>query len=726
MKTEVVDVCSAILSDGADVHRCAAARVLGHISTSQSVEVLTKSLLDEDPDVRTDAAEALGIIGDPSCAEALMENLLNDPDSDVKKAALAALIGMKHKPVIPLLRKLTVSRSEDFQWDDDEFYTEGWDSWLDLQLMSIRGISAMGVEEAASDILTAMADEMGQDVSQSGIASLATLGEMGAVAMELLLDNGDARMRRRVAEGVAAANNYHTDRLIAGMLTDVSPRVRQITLLSLDAEDARLEAMFDDTDSKVRATAVNHAGHKFPEKLHDLVVDLDPKIRAEVFKVIAKQPQLFEGEKLAKSVQKAIAGEPEAAKQAALAWIALSGPKGIKGLNHTVGNKSIPLGFRIGVIEAMRKAGEQSIPYLLAAAGDDERHLRLATLTALVEFADTNPVWPNAAGEGLLAALKGELVLPPEEEADAEETEVVEASFDPGAEAEEQEIDASMPLIPESAPQSTIDAILSGGSNVDEEPQEPEEIVLSEQDERMLALSKQPRLSKRKMSLESTVAPHLDVRRFAARLLGGVVNSEVTAELVVNLDTDDSEMRDSLLFSLVEHGERTGALPNAAFEALVNILDTQMVDTRVIAVRALGWLAGDASDEVLHKLLSDPEDFVRVEAVRALGRRGVADDAVVACLTDSYLGVGIAAAASIAQHRGDEAVAPLVDFAFKNDGVYRRDVGKLLGTYARNAGVKRLLEVLEDEKYRSSWLVPLDALAEVFQLPVEIEESKAA
>lgn len=725
MKTETVEACGAILSDGADVHRCAAARVLGYISTDQSVEALTKSLLDEDPDVRTDAAEALGIIGDPSSADALMENLVNDPDSDVKKAALAALIGMKHQPVIPLMRKLTVSRSEDFQWDEDEFYTEGWDSWLDLQLMAIRGISAMGVEEASRDIFTALADEMGQDVSQSGITSLATLGESGAVAMELLLDEGDARMRRRVAEGVAAANNPHTDGLVDRMLTDVSPRVRQITLLSLDADDTRLEAMFEDADSKVRATVVNHAGHKFPEKLHDLVVDLDAKIRAEVFKVIASYPELFDGEDLAKSVQKAIAGEPEAAKQAALAWIALSGPEGIKGLNHTVGNKTIPLGFRIGVIEAMRKAGNQSVPFLLAAAGDDERHLRLATLTALVEFADNDPVWPNAAGEGLLAALNGELVLPPEEEPE-EEVEVVEASFDPGAAEEEQEIDASMPLIPETAPASTMDAILSGGSAATDEPVEPEETVLSEQDERFLDLSKQRRMSKRKMSLESTVAPHLDVRRFAARLLGGVVNAEVTAELINALDTDDSEMRDSLLFSLVEHGEKTGALPEAAFAPLVNILDTQMVDTRVIAVRALGWLAGDASDELLHKLLSDPEDFVRVEAVRALERRGVADDAVVALLKDSYLGVGIAAAASIARHRGDEAVVPLVDFAFQNDGVYRRDIGKLLGTYAPEAGVKRLLEVLGDDAHRRNWLVPLDALAEVFQLPVEVEESKAA
>lgn len=725
MKSEAIKVCSAILSEGVDVHRCAAARVLGQIGTPEAVATLVKSLLDEDPDVRSDAAEALGVIGDVSSAEALMENLINDPDSDVKKAALTALIGMKHKPVIPWLRKLTISRSEDVQWDEDEFYTDEWDSWLDLQLMSIRGISELGVEEAAMDIFTAMADEMGQDVSQSGIKTLATLGEHGALALEQLLNVGDARLRRRVAEGVAAANNPHADRLIENMLADVSPRVRQLTMLSLDADDTRLTAMFDDEDSKIRATAINFVGHKFSEKMRDFVVDLDPKIRAETFKIIAANPELFkEDEKLAESVQKAIAGEPEAAKQAALAWIALAGPDGIKGLNHTVGNKSIPLDFRVGVIEAMRIAGDQSVPYLLAAAGDDERQLRLATLTALVDFAADNPVWPNEAGEGLLAALHGELVLPPEEEEIEEE---VEAAFDPGAKEEEIEIDASMPLVPDTEPTSTLDAILSGGSKVaEDETTKTEEVVLSEQEERLMDLSKQRRMSKRKMSLESTVAPHLDVRRFAARLLGGVVNSEVTNELIAALDTDDSEMRDALLFSLAEHGEKIGALPKEAYAPLMDILENQTVDTRVIAVRALGWVASDNTDEILHKLLTDSEDFIRVEAIRALERLGIADDAVTARLKDSYLGTGIAAAASLAKIRGDEAVYDLVEYSMMNDGTYRKVIGQLLGTYAPEAGVKRLLEVLGDEEYRRSWLVALDALTELFQQPAIAEELKVA
>ena len=99
---------------------------------------------------------------------------------------------------------------------------------------------------------------------------------------------------------------------------------------------------------------------------------------------------------------------------------------------------------------------------------------------------------------------------------------------------------------------------------------------------------------------------------------------------------------------------------------------------------------------------------------------------MVACLKDKYLGAGIAAAASLARNRGDEVVHELVDFALDHDGTYRRDVGVMLGTYAREAGIKRLLEVLNDDQHRRSWLVALDALAEIFKLPEQAQELKVA
>ncbi|KPU84985.1 hypothetical protein JI58_00330 [Marinosulfonomonas sp. PRT-SC04] len=50
MKTKARDRLTSILSDGIDVHRCAAARALGSMGLAESVQPLINALLDEDPD----------------------------------------------------------------------------------------------------------------------------------------------------------------------------------------------------------------------------------------------------------------------------------------------------------------------------------------------------------------------------------------------------------------------------------------------------------------------------------------------------------------------------------------------------------------------------------------------------------------------------------------------------------------------------------------------------
>ena len=55
----VCQVLNQILSDGIDVHRCLAAKASGRIGAPAAVQPLIAALLDEDEDVRVDAAEAL-------------------------------------------------------------------------------------------------------------------------------------------------------------------------------------------------------------------------------------------------------------------------------------------------------------------------------------------------------------------------------------------------------------------------------------------------------------------------------------------------------------------------------------------------------------------------------------------------------------------------------------------------------------------------------------------
>jgi HEAT repeat protein len=263
--------------------------------------------------------------------------------------------------------------------------------------------------------------------------------------------------------------------------------------------------------------------------------------------------------------------------------------------------------------------------------------------------------------------------------------------------------------------ESTLGRMISGGSaaqNPDDSESDP--VVLTEQQTRLLEMSKERRMSKRKMSLDVDVAPHLDVRRFAASLLGGVPQPEVTEALIAVLNSDDSDLHNEALASLAQHGETTGVLPAAAMEPLSAKLASEKSATRVLALRALGWVGAGAGEDILRGCLTDEDALVRAEAVAALGIRGIADKDVENCLNDDYLGVGITAANSLARLRGEDAVDALITFAFRNDGTYRRDIGQLLALHAREAGLRRLTEVLRDDAYVRQRLVVIDALAEIF------------
>ena len=78
----------------------------GRIGANASVKPLIKALLDEDEDVRSDAAEALSEIGDAQAGEQLLENLLGDPCTEVKISAINTLAKIMDPRVVPWLRRL--------------------------------------------------------------------------------------------------------------------------------------------------------------------------------------------------------------------------------------------------------------------------------------------------------------------------------------------------------------------------------------------------------------------------------------------------------------------------------------------------------------------------------------------------------------------------------------------------------------------------------------------
>ena len=153
---DVCQVLSGILGDGSDVHRCLAARALGRIGAPAAVQPLIAALLDEDEDVRTDAAEALSVLIDPRAGQQLLENLLGDPCAEVKLAAIETLAKLGDRRVTPWLRRMVKGRDEEINWDEQEFFASGWNDWVDVQAKAISALATLNAEEAVPDIVAAM------------------------------------------------------------------------------------------------------------------------------------------------------------------------------------------------------------------------------------------------------------------------------------------------------------------------------------------------------------------------------------------------------------------------------------------------------------------------------------------------------------------------------------------------------------------------------------------
>ena len=706
----VFDRLSDTLLNGIDIHRCVAARALGDIAWPGSADVLAKALLDEDEDVRTDAMNALVRLGDPEYASDVLESLLGDPCPEVKLAAIEMLGNVNYADAVPWLLKLVTEASEEINWDANEFYSTGWDDWLDIQVAAISALGKMHVVDAVDAILAAIADEEGQDVTPVAIPVLAKLGDRGLAALEDLFRQGDARIRRRISAVLVPGTCEKTDALISRCLEDADEDVRCSAvekIIEKDPGDPRLEAFYGDKSAAVRQLVVASLGAGNPEKTNDALSDPAAAVRQAAFRVIAAEPERFEKQEFSEVVRKAIAGVPEVAGDAAVAWAALIGEDSAKSLGEALKNPEQPLDFRLGLIEALTLLDDAGFPYLAEAAGDENRQVRVRALTALAEIARESP-WPNNASETLLAALHGDLVEPP---AEAEE----EQGSDEGRQADA--VDGQTPEVEgDGEATSTLDEILTRGVQTDgpvngageEEASEPEEIELSERDRHFIELSKVRAMKKGKVSLDVKIAPHQDVRRFAARLLGDFDEEGVPGQLAASLEVDDDELKQSCLESLAVIGAGSGRLDGQLFDAVNRQTVHKDPVVRMLATRCLGFVDSEEAAGRLEELRRDENAHVRLEAVRGLGRKGGHSTAIIEALKDGYPGVREVAVKALAAEK--TAMDELIDLTLRHDGMHREAVTGLLRSFNRNEAAEKYLAILEDEEQIRAWLVAIQAL----------------
>ncbi len=694
---------STLVLEGLDIHRCAAAKAVGKIAHPGAGPVLQQALLDEDEDVRTDAAAALLELDETQAAGAIMENLLGDPCPEVKLSAIELLASVNHRPVVPWLHTIVAGREEEINWGDDDCYASGWDDWLDIQLAAIKALGKVGTAKSVTVIMNELKNDEGQDLTQVAIPALAQLKTEGVAALTTLYTEGDARTRRRVCSVLQPGQSVEMDGLLEKCLADNAGEVRYVALEKIidnDPEDARLAAYFSDNDVDVRILIAKTISSNEPGLAMERLSDKSAKVRETIFRSIAVEPGAFEKEGFSEIVKKAIIGIPEVAGAAAVAWAGMIGKESAKSLGRALQNPEQPLIFRLGLIEALTLLDDAGLPYLLDTIGNSNRQIRISTMSALAEIA-TSGKWPNTAGDSLLAALRGELVEAVE---DVDDTEQETA----------RDVDDVVPE-EQSPATSTLDKILRDGVGTEpalkNEP-EPEEIKLSEDDKKFLEISKLRAMKKGKVSLDAKVAPHRDVRRFTACLLGDFDFPGVTRALGQALGDDDVELKQSCLESLALIANRRGKLKKRLYPAILK--ETQHKDrvVRMLGARCLGYIKGKEVEDVLVELCSDGDVHARREAITALGRKKGHVESLLRALDDNYSGVRIAAAQVLANRRSQMDV--LVELSLAHDGMHRRDIVAMLKDWNANEAAEKYLNILDDDDNKRAWLVAIEALGDLF------------
>ena len=165
LTTDTPNAVSAILPycrNENEVLRSAAIRALASqgAGDTRSRQALLSAILDEDPDVRTDAMHALANEALAKDASVFRTSLEGDPVREVKLAAIHALANLKDEPSVPFLRDLMLSRCEDrVAWEDE---LGDWEDWLDIQVACIQALGQIGATDMIEDMFDALNDEFGQ------------------------------------------------------------------------------------------------------------------------------------------------------------------------------------------------------------------------------------------------------------------------------------------------------------------------------------------------------------------------------------------------------------------------------------------------------------------------------------------------------------------------------------------------------------------------------------
>jgi len=444
--TRTLSALCELLQTGDEVDRCYAARALGALGAESAIDPLIECLRDEDIDVCVDAATALGNIGLKESIPSLIESLRNDNSGEVCTVVTESLNKIGSNEAIDALLKVAAERPEGLEWDDD------WDTWWDIQREAVNGLGRCGDERSVDTLLSILEDDDQQDIENEILAALAQIPGRGLESLIARLKNQDSwpKNRRRAAKALGRVDSSEATRALGRALQDKEPEVRAEAARGLANQGAEqylnaLILLLRDPEHEVRKaiiTAVatmieNTSGSKELQKqLLPMLTDPSSEVRTSLFNAMSTTVAATPLSK--ESMRPVLACLSEKDFNCASSACTLLGnngdPEAIPELTKILGDHSKYSMIRREAALALGKIGHcdaDVVDQLTQAVGDQEQPVRLAALSALMSlqtsneqpYEDENEQSPLAV---VIAAIKGEIELAPEQEATVDTTQPTE------------------------------------------------------------------------------------------------------------------------------------------------------------------------------------------------------------------------------------------------------------------------------------------------------------
>ena len=634
-----IDPVAAIarhLREGEDIIRCAAARAIGAVGDERAAPDLVDALLDEDPDVRSDAMAALVTCARQEDADAIRRSLMGDPVREVKVSAIQSLCRLKDGASIPLLRVLVKDRCDhDIAWAEDSSI---WDDWLDVQDAAITALGALGVHEAIEDLLEARNDEMGQDLDHVIFATLGQIPDGGIAALLDFLRDGNARVRERALSALSKARGDLLAPMSDLLVQDASPDVRRLAIGCLDRDSPLVpDLALRDPDITVRSAALAAFVSSRLDIAEAALADPDEEVKALALEAVVAGSEQSDSHDLAANVQTWMeTGGARLAATCAAVLPQLSGGESVDALCRVAADTDRPQEVRIAALRSLGTIGaENSIETLRNAATDPIRQVRTSALAALAELAKQGPEpLCSEAQDVLVGAIRADLTgadAPLAIAAEAEKVSFIDASkvedaaprgirITPDGEIVSMEDlpdhlndqdDIGSNVIEGQFPQSTLRAIQTQQTALSWAADAP----LSDDEPAQPSTSK-PEGRRRRVAVDGPDDTSNDLRLVALRIAADCPGYEIEQALAGALSEEMPDVRVAAFEAMAQRSEKT-PLSSDVISKLTNALDDPDPHIRGYASRAVAMGSNNAADH-LAACLDDPDAIVRAIALKTV------------------------------------------------------------------------------------------------------------